>query len=185
MKQAALPRRDRLIDAALVVFARKGVDAANIKEIGSEAGVAPGLIYHYFPNKEALLAAAVERHGFLPQLRQMLAIAPTTPATDVLPEIARSMYALLTDRVDLLRVVMGRAQTHVEMRERVEELTREAQGLLVEYLRARAQAGELRPHAYDVSARMLLFTVVMWRLADSPPDQLPEAIRLLLNGLAP
>jgi hypothetical protein len=102
----------------------------------------------------------------------------------VLPEIARSMYALLTDRVDLLRVVMGRAQTHVEMRERVEELTREAQGLLVEYLRARAQAGELRPHAYDVSARMLLFTVVMWRLADSPPDQLAEAIKVLLDGMA-
>ncbi len=185
MKQDTLPRRDRLVDAALVVFARKGVDAANIKEIGSEAGVAPGLIYHYFPSKEALLAAAVERHGFLPQLRQMLVIPPTTPATDVLPEIARRMYALLTERVELLRVVMARAQTHVEMRERVEELTREAQGLLVEYLRARAQAGELTPHAYDVAARMLLFTVVMWRLADSPPDQLTEAIRLLLNGLTP
>jgi TetR/AcrR family transcriptional regulator, cholesterol catabolism regulator len=185
MKKDTLPRRDRLVDAALVVFARKGVDAANIKEIGSEAGVAPGLIYHYFPNKGALLAAAVERHGFLPQLRQMLVIPPTTPATDVLPEIARRMYALLTERVELLRVVMARAQTHVEMRERVEELTREAQGLLVEYLRARAQAGELRPHAYDVAARMLLFTVVMWRLADSPPDQLTEAIRLLLNGLTP
>jgi AcrR family transcriptional regulator len=185
MNQGTVSRRDRLVDAALVVFARKGVDAANIKEIGSEAGVAPGLIYHYFPNKEALLAAAIERHGFLPELRQMLAIPPMTPATDVLPDIARRMYTLLTERADLLRVVMARAQTQIEMRERVEELTREAQGLLVDYLRARAQAGELRPHAYDVSARMLLFTVVMWRLADSPSDQLTEAIRLLLNGLAP
>jgi AcrR family transcriptional regulator len=184
MEQDTLSRRDRLVDAALVVFARKGVDAANIKEIGSEAGVAPGLIYHYFPSKEALLAAAIERHGFLRQLRQMLAIPPTTPASDVLPEIAHRMYALLTERADLLRVVMARAQTHAEMRERVEELTREASSLLVDYLRARVSAGELRPHGYEVSARMLLFTVVMWRLADSPPDQLTEAITLLLNGLA-
>ena len=35
-------RRDRLIDAALVLFARHGVDAASIKEIGRVAGVAPG-----------------------------------------------------------------------------------------------------------------------------------------------
>jgi AcrR family transcriptional regulator len=184
MEQVTVSRRDRLVDAALVVFARKGVDAANIKEIGSEAGVAPGLIYHYFPSKEALLAAAIERHGFLPQLRQMLAVPPNSPARDVLPEIAHRMYALLTERADLLRVVMARAQTHAEMRERVEELTRDACGLLADYLRARVGAGELRAHAYDASARMLLFIVVMWRLADSPPDQLTEAIGLLLNGLA-
>jgi AcrR family transcriptional regulator len=57
---ATVSRRDRLLDAALAVFAREGVDAASIKTIGRAAGVAPALIYHYFENKEALLAAAGE-----------------------------------------------------------------------------------------------------------------------------
>ncbi len=63
---STVSRRERLVDAALTVFAREGVDAASIKKIGRAAGVAPALIYHYFDSKEALLAVVVARHGFLP-----------------------------------------------------------------------------------------------------------------------
>jgi AcrR family transcriptional regulator len=176
-------RRDRLIDAALVLFARNGVDAASIKEIGRVAGVAPGLIYHYFDSKEELLAAAIERHGFLPELLRMLAIPAQSPACEMLPRVADGLHGLLTERVDLMRVVMARSQTHLEMRQRLEELTTEAQTLLSEYLRARVERGELRPHASDVVARMLLYTVVMWRLTDAPVAGLRDAVVVLLSGL--
>jgi hypothetical protein len=46
------------------------------------------------------------------------------------------------------------------MRQRLEESTTEAQTLLSGYLRARVEMAELRPHASDVVARMLLYTVV-------------------------
>jgi AcrR family transcriptional regulator len=176
-------RRDRLLDAALTVFAREGVDAASIKKIGRAAGVAPALIYHYFESKEALLAAVVQRHGFLPQLHQMLAVPPAAPATDVLPHIARQMYALLTERADLVRVVMATSQTNPEMRERMDTLTAEAQALLAGYLQARIEAGEVRVHSAQAAARVLLFTVVMWRLADAPAAELGDAIALLVAGL--
>ncbi|HEX3732991.1 MAG TPA: TetR/AcrR family transcriptional regulator [Mycobacteriales bacterium] len=176
-------RQDRLIDAALELFAGRGVDAASIKEIGRAAGAAPGLIYHYFDSKEALLAAAIERHGFLPELRCMLAIPPQSPAAEVLPQVARGLYDLLTERANLLRVVMARSQTHPEMRQRMEALTTEAQALLAGYLNSRVEAMELRPHACDATARMLLYTVVMWRLADAPVAQLDEAVAVLLDGL--
>jgi AcrR family transcriptional regulator len=72
MADSSMSCRDRLVDAALAVFAREGVDAASIKKIGRAAGVAQALIYHYVESKEALLAAVVKRHGFLPQFREML-----------------------------------------------------------------------------------------------------------------
>jgi AcrR family transcriptional regulator len=176
-------RRDRLVDAALRVFAREGVDAASIKKIGRAAGVAPALIYHYFESKEALLAAVVQRHGFLPQLRRMLAVPPAAPATEVLPQIAQQMYELLTERADLVRVVMATSQTHPEMRKRMDTLTGEAERLLAGYLQARIQAGEVRVLNAQVAARMLLFTVVMWRLADAPVAELDDAIAVLVAGL--
>ncbi len=181
---STVSRRDRLLDAALTVFAREGVDAASIKKIGRAAGVAPALIYHYFESKEALLAAVVQRHGFLPQLQRMLAVPPAAPAVDMLPRIARQMYELLAERADLVRVVMATSQTNPEMRKRMDTLTAEAQALLAGYLQARIEAGEVRVHSAQAAARMLLFTVVMWRLADAPAAELDDAIGLLVAGLA-
>jgi AcrR family transcriptional regulator len=180
---STVSRRDRLVDAALTVFAREGVDAASIKKIGQAAGVAPALIYHYFESKEALLAAVVARHGFLPQLHRLLAVPPAAPASEVLPQIARQMYDLLTERADLVRVVMATSQTHPDMRKRMDTLTEEAQTLLTRYLQARVEAGELRVHSVRAAARTLLFTVVMWRLADAPAAELDDAITLLVAGL--
>ncbi len=180
---STVSRRDRLVDAALTVFASEGVDAASIKKIGRTAGVAPALIYHYFDSKEALLAAVVERHGFLPQLRRMLAVPPSAPAVEVLPQVARQMHELLAERARLVRVVMLTSQTQPEMRDRMDTLTAEAQALLAGYLQARIEAGEVRPCNTKAVARTLLFTVVMWCLADAPGAELDDAIAVLVAGL--
>ena len=44
-----------LLDAAVRVFARKGYHAARVGDIAEEAGVAYGLLYHYFSSKEEVL----------------------------------------------------------------------------------------------------------------------------------
>src|SRR5687768_1865567 len=53
--------RDRLERAALRVFARLGYRRATVRDVAAEAGVAVGLLYHYFRGKEALLLAVFER----------------------------------------------------------------------------------------------------------------------------
>ena len=50
-------RRRQLVDAAVRVFARKGYHTSRVGDIAEEAGVAHGLLYHYFESKEALLEA--------------------------------------------------------------------------------------------------------------------------------
>lgn len=57
--------RGWLLDAALRVFAERGYEGASIRDIAREAGVAPALLYHYFPKKEALLQANFERSAGL------------------------------------------------------------------------------------------------------------------------
>jgi AcrR family transcriptional regulator len=53
-------QRAHILEAAWEVFARKGM-AATMAEIAAEASVSNGLVYHYFPTKEALFAELVER----------------------------------------------------------------------------------------------------------------------------
>ena len=48
-------RRQELLDAAVRVFARKGFHASRVGDIAEEAGVAHGLLYHYFRSKDEVL----------------------------------------------------------------------------------------------------------------------------------
>jgi AcrR family transcriptional regulator len=55
-----LAQREKILDAARKVFARKGMEAT-MGEIAAEASLSHGLAYHYFANKEALFHALVEQ----------------------------------------------------------------------------------------------------------------------------
>jgi len=55
-------RPQELLDAALRVFAARGYRNTRLEEVAAEAGVTKGAVYHYFPDKEALLLRAIERH---------------------------------------------------------------------------------------------------------------------------
>ena len=48
-------RRRQILDAAIRVFARQGFHSCRVSDIADEAGVAYGLVYHYFRSKEQVL----------------------------------------------------------------------------------------------------------------------------------
>jgi TetR/AcrR family fatty acid metabolism transcriptional regulator len=50
-------RRRQILAAATKVFARQGFDATRVADIATEAGVAYGLVYHYFSHKDEVLDA--------------------------------------------------------------------------------------------------------------------------------
>jgi TetR/AcrR family fatty acid metabolism transcriptional regulator len=54
-KAAAVDKRRQILDAAIRVFARTGFHACRVSDIADEAGVAYGLVYHYFSSKEEVL----------------------------------------------------------------------------------------------------------------------------------
>jgi len=54
-------RIPQIIDAAAQVFARDGIDGANMADIAEAAGVSKATIYHYFASKEEVIAALVNR----------------------------------------------------------------------------------------------------------------------------
>lgn len=53
--------RDKLLDTALMLFAQRGYEAIGVQEIVEKAGVTKPTLYHYFGNKQGLLAAALTR----------------------------------------------------------------------------------------------------------------------------
>src|SRR6188508_3165629 len=66
-------RRRTILRAAVEVFSKKGYHGCRIADVAREAGVAYGLVYHYFKNKEELLDSVFEGGwgGFMAKLREV------------------------------------------------------------------------------------------------------------------
>lgn len=54
-------RRDQILDAALALFARRGLSGTKIADIAKAAGLSHGLVYHYFPSKAAIFEEIITR----------------------------------------------------------------------------------------------------------------------------
>ena len=76
--------RDRLVEAALGVFAEKGVLGASVEEICEAAGFTRGAFYSNFASKDELCVAALQRQFD----DQMLALAEAVASVDALPDTA-------------------------------------------------------------------------------------------------
>jgi TetR/AcrR family transcriptional regulator, fatty acid metabolism regulator protein len=70
--------RERIVAAATEVFARRGLHGARVADIAEAAGIAYGLVYHHFRNKEEILAAIFqERWGLHLRYLAELADSPS------------------------------------------------------------------------------------------------------------
>ena len=58
-------RRDQILDAANELFAERGYDEVTIEDVAKSAGVARGLVHHYFGGRKEVFIALVERLGAL------------------------------------------------------------------------------------------------------------------------
>jgi AcrR family transcriptional regulator len=73
---------DRIVDGAITVIARDGLDALSIRRVAAEAGVAIGTIQYHHPTRAELVLAALQRTAQRQQVRAMAAPrAPTIIAT--------------------------------------------------------------------------------------------------------
>ncbi len=96
MKAPAVDKRRLILDAAVRVFARQGFHTCRVSDIADEAGVAYGLVYHYFQSKDEVLDTL-----FLERWELMLA---AIDEIDAQPIAAREkLFAIASFIVDSYR----------------------------------------------------------------------------------
>ena len=89
--KAVPDRRRAILDAAVRVFARQGFHACRVSDIADEAGVAYGLLYHYFPSKEEVLNTLfLERWGVMLEMIREVDRKPV-PVREKLSAIASAL----------------------------------------------------------------------------------------------
>jgi len=109
-KRAGRDKRELILDAAIKVFARAGYHGSRVSDIAQEAGIAYGLVYHYFKNKEEILDTIFSEQwsGFLEALD---AIADgSTASEDKLLSVAALILNAYRVRADWVKVLVFEIQ---------------------------------------------------------------------------
>lgn len=126
---------DALLAATARVLVREGYDRASTNKIADAAGVSIGSLYQYFPTKEALVAAVIDRHtGEMMDVirRELVRVAPLP-----IPEAARELVKVMIDahRIEpKLHRVLVEQIPRVGNLEDIERMDEEATALVRAYL---------------------------------------------------
>ena len=142
---------DALVEATARILVREGFDKASTNRIAEVAGVSVGSLYQYFPGKEALVAAVIERHQqeIMHAVRGELAMAANLP----LEQGVRTLVtvAVKAHRIDpKLHRVLAEQIPRVGKLEKVETFSRENYALFREYLESHRD--EIRTVDLDLAA---------------------------------
>jgi len=156
--------RDKILEVAARLFHEHGFGATGVSTILREAGVNSGSLYHFFPSKEALLTAVLDRYVEL--LEPEVMAEPKRRESDPLARV----FALLQGYREGLEWTGGAlgcpvgnlalevADTHPEVRGKIERnfenWCREVEGWLV-------QAGDRLPRAVDRASLARFVLTVM------------------------
>jgi len=91
---------DALIEATARILVREGFDKASTNRIAETAGVSVGSLYQYFPSKEALVVAVMERHNreLMQVVRGALAQVAALPVEQAVPKLVAA--AIKAHRID-------------------------------------------------------------------------------------
>ena len=191
--RGAPDKRDRILKAAIKVFAKNGFYATRVSEIAKAAGVADGTIYLYFKNKDDVLITIFEEG-----IQQLLVILREVAAADEpfdqrIKRIVELQLGLLEEQRDLAEVIT------VNLRQSSTLLKQYAAPLFMEYIdviaglvREGQKQGAFRK---DLNARVVarsLFGAIdaillTWALGEADPASLRRAgthcASLFLEGL--
>ena len=115
-------KRRQILRAAIAVFARSGYHTSRVADVAKEAGVAYGLVYHYFGSKEDLLET-IFRRTWTRMLEAVEAVeAEEGTAREQLAGVARIVLgAWLTDP-DLVRVLIREVARSPQLGREVDEI---------------------------------------------------------------
>jgi len=123
---------DRILDAGQEMLIAHGYDGASTNRIATAAGISPGSLYQYFPNKDAIAAAVIDRYS--DQLAERVAARVSERLSQPAPDYVRESIAALLDSLDVhpefLRAVMeqtprlGAGSKLIAFEQRIGELTK-------------------------------------------------------------
>ena len=192
---AATSTRQRLLDAAALVFARDGLTGSTTRAIAEAAGVNEVTLFRHFQTKDRLLTAVIGQNF---GTGQSPLNAPLPPATDNLHAdliaLAKHYDNAMNENLPLVRTMLGEIHHHHREQEKqvFRGIFRPLKNAMIMRLEKAKNSGELSPAFTPVLLADLLTAMLFTgalrcaskdlKLEYSPNHYLESAVELVLRG---
>jgi len=170
----ATDKRRLLLEAAVRVFARRGFHAARVGDIAEEAGVAHGLLYHYFSSKEEVLET-IFRETWTDLLAAVRDVEESgEPAQEQLRQVAAILLRSWRRDPDLVRVLVRGVARSSELDRHIGNVG-DAFAAIERIVRRGQEAGELRPELDARLTSVIFYGAIEELLTGWVLELLPDA----------
>lgn len=152
----------RILDAALSSFGTKGYADTSLDAVAASLGIRKQTILYYFPSKEALLDAVIDRSAVELTASLEEAIAGAGPGWDRVEAVVRSVFRLAARRPELLGLVREASRLGPPAASRLMEALDPLVQRATDFLQAEMDAGTMRrqePRLLLLSAYSLVIGV--------------------------
>lgn len=167
---------ERIVAAAERVIAERGYDGATTNHIATEAGISPGSLYQYFPNKHVIVRTILERFGA--EVEAAITAELSSRIDAPLPELATATFTtaldVLGEHRELLRAVIRttpEALSRLPIRQRLTDTGR---------VYFQLQGKQLGERQFDTVNWLLLEITIQLAvryILDAPPIPRDELVR--------
>jgi TetR/AcrR family fatty acid metabolism transcriptional regulator len=166
-------RRRQILEAAVKVFADKGFHASRVGDIAEEAGIAYGLVYHYFSSKEDLLET-IFRTTWTEMLARVHEVEEAgVPAAEAVRQVTALLLRTWRRDPDLVRVLVREVTRNQHVQREIEEIT-EAMKALERIVRRGQESGEFRSELDPRMAAVVFYGALEEVLSSWVLGQLPD-----------
>ncbi len=149
-------KRRLILRAAIRVFAEKGYHTCRVQDVASEAGVAYGLVYHYFGSKEELLET-IFRRTWARMLQAVQEVERSgAAAREQLAQVAHIVLSAWQADPDLVRVLVREVARSPQLQQEIDEI-QHAFAALERIVAQGQETGELRQDLNPRLAAWILY----------------------------
>ena len=157
-EQAAETKRN-LLEVAQKLFAENGYNATSVRSINQKIGMADGLLYHYFPGgkKEILQVIVMENFKqILSQLQNLFVDFEELSIEEAIEQVYQNWYETFHNYKDVIKILFKENEVmHLVESEQLAEIANGSERWFPEFLRKRAQKGEIREMDYISATEVL------------------------------
>ena len=155
------------------VFAEKGFHESRVGDIAEEAGIAYGLVYHYFDSKEALLET-IFRTTWTEMLARVEEVeAAGVPASEAVRQVTALLLRTWRRDPDLVRVLVREVTRNQHVQQELQEITAAMQAL-ERIVRRGQETGEFRDAVDPRLAAVVFYGALEEVLSSWVLGQLPD-----------
>jgi AcrR family transcriptional regulator len=189
--------RDRVLEAALQLVGRRGLNELSMDDLAAAAGVSRATVYRLFPGKAALFGELIREYSPWEPVADVIDAMPNGDLEEVVPTVAQAIAEAMHDRVGLLlRIVFELRQDNPDTAEGMRLSMARGLPELVGYLSSQMQVGRLRQMDPILAIQLLAGPIVVHLLTqplaralvgfDIPqPQALDQIVHAWLRAMAP